>query len=87
MMQDLSNFKLGVTIDGSRLRFVETELVDGKRLVTNIAEKHLDIPFDFYVIGNEELIPTFAQALDELAVENNIRADQAFLRLKDKWFC
>lgn len=83
-MLNIETLKLGVTIEGNQLRLVETELENDQRVVRNIVETQLEIPFDFYVIGNNELVTRFSDAITEVTEKAQIQATEIFYALSQR---
>lgn len=83
-MANLDIIKLGVTIDGNRLRIIETDIENDQRIVTNLAEIPLEIPFDFYIIGNTELLGKISDACNEIAEKGNFKATRVGFALSQR---
>lgn len=77
MAWEKNDTHLGVSMTGSKLRVVESELVDGQFNLVNVAEVQLDVPFDFYVIGNEDFVQKFSNAINDVVQSRGIRASSA----------
>lgn len=77
MTWEQNDTHLGVSMMGNKLRVVESEFVNAQTNLVNIAEVQLDIPFDFYVIGNEDFIPNFSDAINNIVESKGIRASTA----------
>ncbi len=82
MTLDKDDVFLGLDIVGNSLRMVEAERQAGRLILSNVAHSTLDLPFDFYAIGNEEFIPRFASAINSLLDKAAIRARTAYLALE-----
>jgi Tfp pilus assembly PilM family ATPase len=74
--------RVGINIFGNKLRVVEAQKVNGTVNVVNVAESVLDIPLDFYAIGNQELIPQFATAIKRLLERHGVKAQRAHYALE-----
>jgi Tfp pilus assembly PilM family ATPase len=82
MAWETNDTHLGVSMTGSKLRVVEAELVKGQLNLVNVAEIQLDIPFDFYVIGNDDFVSKFSDAINNAVESLGIRASSAAFALE-----
>jgi len=73
---------LGVSMAGSKLRLVEAHRTDGEISIVSAVEIQLDIPFDFYVIGNDEFVPKFANVIKDIVESRCTRAKSAAFALE-----
>jgi len=82
MTLDKDEALLGLDIVGNSIRMVEAERQDGKLIFSNVAHATLDLPFDFYAIGNDDFIPRFASAINSLLDKAAIRARTTYFALE-----
>ena len=73
---------LGVYMTGDKLRVVESEVIDNDIQIINVAEVKLEVPFDFYVIGNEDFISKFSDAINNVIETRGIKANNAAFALE-----
>lgn len=83
-MANLDIIKLGVAIDGNRLQIIETSLENDQRVVSNLAEIPLEIPFDFYIIGNKELLGKISDVFNEISEKWNFKATRVGFALSGR---
>jgi Tfp pilus assembly PilM family ATPase len=82
MILDQEGTLLGLDIVGNSLRLVEAENLEGKTSITAVANATLDLPFDYYAIGNEDFIPRFASAINSLIDKAGVNATIAHFALE-----
>ena len=82
MALDGDKVVLGTSIFGKKLRFVEAQKWDGKVQLQQAAEADLSVPLDYYAIGNRDLIPKFAEEIQNHLSENGLKAKQAQVALE-----
>ncbi len=63
---------LGLNVFGNKLRMVEAKKWDGQTQLQNVVEAELEVPFDFYAVGNRDLIPKFADEINNLIQESDL---------------
>lgn len=56
--------KIGIEFAKDVIRFIEAERWNGKLNITNVQQVQLPHPFDYSAIGDEKLIPHFAEVID-----------------------
>ena len=66
MAMDNDDILLGLNVFGKKLRMVEAKKWDGETQLQNVVEADLEVPFDFYAVGNRDLIPKFADEINNL---------------------
>ncbi len=77
---DDTRYLLGLHFFGNKFRIIEAEQA-GHFRITKASETLFETPFDFYAIGNEDLVPQFAGAINN-AVENKIIAQKSLVALE-----
>ncbi|NOY60918.1 MAG: pilus assembly protein PilM [Calditrichaeota bacterium] len=74
MAMDNDDILLGLNVFGKKLRMVEARKRDGETQLQNVGEADLEAPFDFYAVGNRDLIPKFAEEINNLIQESGLHA-------------
>ena len=82
MNLEKGNISLGLNFAGNKLFAVEAKGGDDQLNLISVAESSSDISFDFDVIGNESYIQKFADQINTLLEQKNIKATETHLALE-----
>lgn len=70
------SIKLGISFSQDAIRFIEAEVWESRINITSIVQVSMPEPFDYTTIGDPDLIPQYAHAIDK-SLENFNSAIQA----------